>query len=420
MQIGDKLPLPCIKRSGGGFTPPENAYLIGWYKNDEGSGDEVANSAAGGGSGGGLLPDLDIVDKYWNNVTTQTRIPTGDEGVGFDRSTGDYNYANVDEYPSENDSDYNYTSDTVKADRFFFTAFAVPSGKTISDVRLYIRAKAEADQSPGFYGMIVLNNATVWGIEEVLNSSGFVEQYYSWTENPATGLPWTVDQVNGIGTYGLAHFGYGVDASNANEKQVSRIYAEVQYGDTEEFAHFTISKSQHGAVGYAIADNFGTIAFAGGIGIFYMDIAQDADVTPYYVWFASEGDSENDVYIEGAYPGGYAMEWLVRVSGKDALSAQPPAYLNRWKFLFFDGTKAYRVLDDGTIGNANFSGALSSVDVSRLVFGCDGEYLAGWSCNTGKMGDVIIYNNKYPTVSDWAAWYDQLRSRYGMAARNGW
>jgi len=38
----------------------------------------------------------------------------------------------------------------------------------------------------------------------------------------------------------------------------------------------------------------------------------------------------------------------------------------------------------------------------------------------GSYADWIIYNQTTLTDSQWAEWYDKLRSRYGMAARSGW
>ena len=49
----------------------KNAYLIGWFKFDEGSGLVAANDATDGSSGGGLLGNLTVVDgqgDFWTNL----------------------------------------------------------------------------------------------------------------------------------------------------------------------------------------------------------------------------------------------------------------------------------------------------------------------------------------------------------------
>ena len=62
---------------------PKNAYLIGWYKVDEGSGLVLNNSANDGSSGGGLLGDMTVVDgdgDFWTNLAVfgSTAAITGD------------------------------------------------------------------------------------------------------------------------------------------------------------------------------------------------------------------------------------------------------------------------------------------------------------------------------------------------------
>ena len=74
---------------------PQAPYLIGWYKFNEGSGTVVANSATDGSGGGGLLPDLAIIQNdgvFWtfNSGFGST------EGMGFGAGDGlnDFAWAN--------------------------------------------------------------------------------------------------------------------------------------------------------------------------------------------------------------------------------------------------------------------------------------------------------------------------------------
>jgi len=68
---------------------PLNDYLIGWYKNDDGSGLFVKNYATNGVLGGGLLPDLDVIgdlDIFWNT----------EPGFGYSPYPSPYVYAKKD------------------------------------------------------------------------------------------------------------------------------------------------------------------------------------------------------------------------------------------------------------------------------------------------------------------------------------
>lgn len=60
--------------------------------------------------------------------------------------------------------------------------------------------------------------------------------------NPATGNPWTIDEVNGIGTYGIQSFGYasGPDVGGGIFVYVSRVYLEVNYTEGKRSRSFII------------------------------------------------------------------------------------------------------------------------------------------------------------------------------------
>lgn len=99
-----------------------------------------------------------------------------------------------------------------------------------------------------------------------------------------------------------------------------------------------------------------------------------------------------------------------------------------WRFLF-----TYRYYYEGNpyngLGVVDENGVLTvsgpqgnfNADVSKIYLGFaqfDGDDRQYGSA--GASGDIIIYNNKILVLSEWAVWYDKLRSRYGMPARNGW
>jgi len=92
-----------------------------------------------------------------------------------------------------------------------------------------------------------------------------------------------------------------------------------------------------------------------------------------------------------------------------------------WHFLFLDDTDYPKIVKpDGTIVSADLELTKFAFILNDLVIGAyysGGEYGGG---SYGSFGDWIIYNNYSSSAENWAIWYDQLRSRYGMAARSGW
>jgi len=128
----------------------------------------------------------------------------------------------------------------------------------------------------------------------------------------------------------------------------------------------------------------------------FLGLFDDSD----YGFSFSQLDVSDDYFIEAA------MENVVLSVASE---------LNHWYFLFIDDSGLFNIVqDDGTLLTFGDIG-LADILISQI-------YLASQS-----MGDTIIYNNIRVPVSTsgygyepWTWWYDQLRSRYGMAARSGW
>jgi len=92
-----------------------------------------------------------------------------------------------------------------------------------------------------------------------------------------------------------------------------------------------------------------------------------------------------------------------------------------WYFSFIDNTgRCHIVFPNGTkLSTAPSS--FASLDLNFLHAGLRASAgNGGFYTVQCSYGDWIIYNNKGLTVDEWVVWYDQLRSRYGMAARSGW
>jgi len=93
-----------------------------------------------------------------------------------------------------------------------------------------------------------------------------------------------------------------------------------------------------------------------------------------------------------------------------------------WYFLFIldgyhivrpDGTKftVAGTMSTAPLTHVNINVGCSYYDIGTMV----PEYAA-----FSTWGDLIIYNFTTLSVGEWAEWYDDQRSRYGMAARSGW
>jgi len=99
---------------------------------------------------------------------------------------------------------------------------------------------------------------------------------------------------------------------------------------------------------------------------------------------------------------------------------------NKWQFIFIlcvDGvTTINAIKEDGTriigngVGGLGANNTVKQFRAFRTYKAASFSYPSMW----GQVSDIIIYADKILTLEDWAAWYDRLRERYGMAARSGW
>jgi hypothetical protein len=166
-------------------------------------------------------------------MPSTTRVPTSDFSVQWSPDPGPSNYTGVDEYPDLDHVEKNVTFDISQKDKFGFTAFDVPIGSTITNVKVYIYGRtSHTSGSWDNIGALLRINGTDYILYGQFFPGGdelWSEQIFTFATNPATGIAWTVDQVNGIGTYGLQHFGYvGPDEAD-QDGFVSRVYIEVNY-----------------------------------------------------------------------------------------------------------------------------------------------------------------------------------------------
>jgi len=96
--------------------------------------------------------------------------------------------------------------------------------------------------------------------------------------------------------------------------------------------------------------------------------------------------------------------------------------LNTWYFVFIlDGYHVVR--SDGTKFSVSGIMATALITHTDINVGCDfynPVTMVPGTVAQCTWGDTIIYNYTTLSVDEWGEWYDDQRSRYGMAARSGW
>jgi len=131
----------------------------------------------------------------------------------------------------------------------------------------------------------------------------------------------------------------------------------------------------------------------------------------------SSGDYGWRISINNYFSGKARFVWGDTIYG----DFDPAALTNAWSFWFISLPYGYVVKSDGTLITVSIGNKGSTrFHYIQTGIGYDGYGDQGYYAAKGSYGDWIIYNNTNITLAEWAAWYDQLRSRYGMAARSGW
>ena len=144
-------------------------------------------------------------------MTTMRRLPVGDSATQWSRSAGTYNFALVDDPVGSPDEDatYTYASTGYYKDYFNFLPFNVPANGTITSIVLRERFRTStAGGTNHMRGILKVNGVTYYSSAEDAWYGAYTDEIWSWSTNPNTGLAWTVDDVNGVGSNPLQTFGY--------------------------------------------------------------------------------------------------------------------------------------------------------------------------------------------------------------------
>ena len=146
---------------------------------------------------------------------------------------------------SPDDTDYiKGTTDTANFFHFTFTAFSIPTGSTITNLTVYVRARdgfnaavGTNDARPG----LRVNGTNYDGTASTNNpGSTFTTYSYAFTLNPNTGSAWTAEDINGSGAAPLQQFG-AASSDGAPDFDVSMVYATVNYIEYDDTISIQVS-----------------------------------------------------------------------------------------------------------------------------------------------------------------------------------
>jgi len=146
-------------------------------------------------------------------METWKRLPTGDHSIEWYRSEGAVNYELVnDPYASpDDDATYTYGAEgfPILKDYFTFPTFNVPAGSPITNIKVWGRNRLMvAGGDTHIRQILKVNGVTYNGAEKTVYYGDYTNTQHIWATNPNTGQPWTVDDVNGVGSNPIQAFGY--------------------------------------------------------------------------------------------------------------------------------------------------------------------------------------------------------------------
>jgi hypothetical protein len=166
-------------------------------------------------------------------IKTQTRLPVGDLISEWTPHGNPNNWQNVAETVPDDFSTYNESADAdYSEDQFLIDPFSIPADAIDISVRVTIRCKKEIDNSDPILDTLVFNSGSysmdAWS--EPMYPTQFNTYERIFVNNPKTGLPWTVAEINGIGNNGIRGVGYSQwRYGSTNLKAVTMCYISVDY-----------------------------------------------------------------------------------------------------------------------------------------------------------------------------------------------
>lgn len=187
---------------------------------------------------------------------------------------------------------------------FTFSAFAVPTGSTITNVKITWSQKSTSTAAKG--GASLKVGGTYYNnLGEAATTTGFVEKSYTATTNPKTAAAWTVAEVNGTDpTNPLQAF--GVSSSDFNpDVQFGYVYATVTY-TTANNETLEVDVSWDGGTSWSSSKH--QQALTGTEATYWIDVTSDTSWTP-----TKLNDANFKVRVDGltvGETGDVRLDWL--------------------------------------------------------------------------------------------------------------
>ncbi len=168
----------------------------------------------------------------------QIRYPIGDAYNHF-LSTEATLWEALEDIAGSPDEDAKYVYNTYTASYAYcfclYTPFSLPAGAVVTSVQVIARARIVGGTGQMYMYITTARDPTGdnTGLPSVANlTSSYADYAMTFYGNPATGLAWTKDEVEGIGPNALPSAAIGVGSINmsgGSEIRVTQLYAKVNY-----------------------------------------------------------------------------------------------------------------------------------------------------------------------------------------------
>ncbi len=253
----------------------------------------------------------------------QTRVPTGDGDINgtWTPWTPSTKWDDVDETSASppNDADYmTGTTDSGGHQLFTFAAFSAPAGADITALTIYVRARDVSNGNNNIRARIKVDGS-YYNFASTNNPTTSFQTYsYQFNTNPATGLAWTADEINGVAS-AVELQQFGVYSSDLNpDIRVSMVYAQVDWASSIRWSISSGRFQGQGATSASVPER--TLTMAGSL-----DLSSCAGETVHMSWDQSESGTlgfADTLYYAYSKDGGTSWSANIAAFNDD----NPPAF----------------------------------------------------------------------------------------------
>jgi hypothetical protein len=195
-------------------------------------------------------------------VVTQTRAPTSDvSATGTWTGTAGTRYTLVDDYPDSAGTDVLTHGTTAGDIRFGFSAFTIPAAATSPSFLVRLTARKNGGGASHVRVRLYFNGGSTADSSQISPTNGsYGTHTANWgTGNPSSGTTWTLDELNGIGTHGIAGFGF-VSTDASPTITISAVEAEVTYTVASVTGTISATLADDESTAQGVVNNRGTVS----------------------------------------------------------------------------------------------------------------------------------------------------------------